>query len=100
MRSAAHHAALAAAASLAALLLMAAPATAFSAPNTPATLTVAPGGCAAFEYGGLLAAGGGGLHVGVPGGKGVRSAARTHPFAYEASLLDVDAPDACLGAVK
>jgi hypothetical protein len=84
----------------AAALLMAHRAAAFAAPNTPAVLTVAPGGCAAFEYGGLLAAGGGGLHVGVPGGRGVRTAPRKHPFAYEASLLSVDAPDACLGAVK
>jgi hypothetical protein len=88
---------------LAALAALAAPshlASAFATPNTPAVLVIAPGGCAAFEYSGLLAAGGGGMRVGLGGGKGIRSTSRTHPFSYEASLLAVDAPDSCLGAVK
>jgi hypothetical protein len=81
-------------------LFLACPASAFSTPNTPAFLTIAPGGCAAFEYSGLLSAGGGGLRVGLGSDKGVRAASRTHPFSYEASLLSVEAPDSCLGAVK
>lgn len=81
-------------------LFLACPASAFSTPNTPAFLTIAPGGCAAFEYSGLLSAGGGGMRVGLGSDKGVRAASRTHPFSYEASLLSVEAPDSCLGAVK
>jgi hypothetical protein len=95
-----HNALLAAFVALAVLATPHSLVSAFATPNTPAVLVIAPGGCAAFEYSGLLFAGGGGIRVGLGAGKGIRASSRTHPFSYEVSLLAVDAPDSCLGSVK